>query len=187
MAGPYRDVARVFDCSGFVSWCLKQAGAFRGRTNCDGLFARCNEIYAPMDGALLFRVNPKKPSDKTHVGLYFSGRQYHAKGRKYGVVDEKYRSSDWAALGWFRALKPDPKPEPTPEPTPEPSRKQVKVLGKSVWVRNGDSVKGKKLFAAHRGDSFPLVGVAPSGWYEIETTRPCAAYITSKERYATVE
>ena len=26
MASPYRDVARVFDCSGYVSWCLIKGG-----------------------------------------------------------------------------------------------------------------------------------------------------------------
>ena len=39
MAGPYRDVARAFDCSGFVSWCLIRCGALSGRKDCDGLTA----------------------------------------------------------------------------------------------------------------------------------------------------
>ena len=70
MASQYADVARVFDCSGYVSWCLKACGAFNSRTDCDGLFARSTEIYTPEDGCLLFRTNPKKPSDETHVGIY---------------------------------------------------------------------------------------------------------------------
>lgn len=175
MNSEYRDVARLFDCSGYVSWCLNKCGAYKNRTDCDGLFARCTEVYSPTDGTLLFRVNPKNRNDETHVGIYFSGKQYHAKGRAYGVVCEDYKASYWQRLGWFKALKPDPKPEPTPQGT-------VKVVGKSVYVRNSDSTKGKKLFIAHRGDTFPLVEVAPSGWYRIETRYP-ESYITNKTRH----
>lgn len=173
---PYRDVARCFDCSGFVSWCLNKAGAYKGRTDCDGLFARCTEIYTPEDGCLLFRVNPKKPSDETHVGIYFGGKQYEARGRKDGVVCLDYKESYWQRLGWFKALKPDPQPEP-------PTGKTVKVVGKSVNVRNADNTKGKILFTAHHGDEFPYISTAPSGWYEIETKKG-VGYITNKTRYA---
>lgn len=180
MNSPYRDVARCFDCSGFVSWCLVNAGAFKGRTDCDGLFARSTEIYTPEDGCLLFRTNPAKPSDETHVGIYFNGKQYHAKGRAYGVIEEPYKASYWQKLAWFKALKKD---EPDP---PEPTSKKVIVKGKSVWVRDADSTKGKKLFVAHKGDTFNLLEVAPSGWYRIETKYP-ESYITNKERYTEIE
>ena len=178
MASPYRDVARCFDCSGFVSWCLNKAGAYKGRTNCDGLFARSTEIYTPEDGCLLFRTNPQKPTDETHVGIYAEEKQYHAKGRKYGVVDEKYLPSGWQKIAWFKALKPDPKPEPTGQ--------TVEIVGKSVWVRNSDSTDGKKLFVAHKGDKYPLIEIAPSGWYRIETKYP-ESYITNKSRYTKIE
>ena len=176
-ASPYRDVARCFDCSGFVSWCLNKAGAYKGRTDCDGLFARCQEIYNPEDGCLLFRVNPKKPSDETHVGLYIGGKQYHAKGRAYGVVCERYNERQWQRIAWFKALKPD-----HPDPKPEPTGAKVEVVGRSVNVRTADSTKGKILFTAHRGDEFPFIEIAPSGWYEIETKKG-AGYITSLPRY----
>ena len=177
MASPYRDVARCFDCSGYVSWCLIKCGASERRRDCDGLFARSTEIYTPEDGCLLFRTNPQKPSDETHVGIYFDGNQYHAKGRAYGVVCEPYNERYWQKLAWFKALKPDPKPEP-----PEPTGKKVLVKGKSVWVRDADSTKGKKLFVAHRGQTFELIDISPSGWYHIMTTYP-DAYITNKPRY----
>lgn len=182
MASPFRDVARCFDCSGYVSWCLKQCGAYNGRTDCDGLFARCTEIYTPENGCLLFRVNPVNKNDETHVGIYFDGKQYHAKGRAYGVVCEPYNDRYWQKLAWFKALKPDPKPEPEPEPT----EKRVLVKGRSVWVRDGDSTKGKKLFVAHKGQSFELIDIAQSGWYHILTTYP-DAFITNKERYTELE
>ena len=179
MASPFRNVARCFDCSGFVSWCLIKCGASERRRDCDGLFARSTEIYTPEDGCLLFRTNPQKPSDETHVGIYFYGNQYHAKGRAYGVVCEPYNERYWQKLAWFKSLKPDPEP-------PEPTGKKVLVKGKSVWVRDTDSTKGKKLFVAHKGQKYELIDIAPSGWYHILTTFP-DAYITNKERYTVLE
>ena len=171
---PYRDVARCFDCSGYVSWCLNKAGAYKGRTDCDGLFARCQEIYTPEDGCLLFMVNPKNPNDETHVGIYFGGKQYHAKGRAYGVVCERYNEREWQRIAWFKALKPDPAPEP-------PTGKTVKVIGKSVNVRNADSKSGKILFTAHKGNRFNLIDISPNtGWYHIETYKG-PAYISNRE------
>ena len=174
-SGPYRDLARCFDCSGYVSWCLIKAGALDKRRDCDGLFARSTEIYTPENGCLLFRVNPKDPNDETHVGLFFDGMQYEARGRKDGVVCIPYNERYWQKLAWFKALKPGPKPEP-------PTGKKVLVKGRSVWVRDADSTSGKKLFTAHKGQSFELIDIAPSGWYHIMTTYP-DAYITNKERY----
>ena len=172
MASPYRDVARCFDCSGYVSYCLMKLGILNHRADCDGLFARCQEVYTPTDGTLLFRVNPANRRDETHVGIYFNGNQYHAKGRAYGVICEPYKASYWQKLAWFRALKPD-------DP---PAEGKVAVVGGSVWVRNSDSTKGQKLFVAHKGDEFPLLGYGESGWYKIETKFP-ESYITNKKRY----
>ena len=183
MASPYREVARCFDCSGYVSWCLIKCGASERRRDCDGLFARSTEIYTPENGCLLFRTNPKDPNDETHVGIYFDGKQYHAKGRAYGVVCEPYNERYWQKLAWFKALKHD---EPSPQPEPPVYSEKVLVNGKSVWVRDADSTKGKKLFVAHKGQKYELIDIAPSGWYHILTTFP-DAYITNKERYTVLE
>lgn len=181
MDSEYRDVARCFDCSGYVSWCLNQCGAYMYRTDCDGLFARCTEIYNPEDGCLLFRTNPTNPKDETHVGIYWNGNQYHAKGRAVGVVCEPYNERYWQKLGWFKKMEHDPKPEP-PDP---PTEQKVIVKGKSVWVRDADSTNGKKLFVAHRGDEFELLGIGESGWYQIQTRFP-VSYITNKPRYTEI-
>lgn len=180
-ASPYRDVARCFDCSGYVSWCLKQCGAYNGRTDCDGLFARSTEIYTPEDGCLLFRVNPRNPHDETHVGIYFNGLQYHAKGRAYGVVCEPYSDRFWQKLAWFKKMEHDTPPVPPPVYT-----EKVLVVGGSVYVRNSDSKKGKVLFVAHRGDEFPLIGTAPTGWYEIDTIKG-NGFITNLKRYTILQ
>ena len=75
----------------------------------------------------------------------------------------------------------DPRPPEPEPPKPEPD-KYVEVVGKSVRVRSSDSVLGRTQFIAHRGDTFPFVAVAPSGWYQIETGRD-GSYITSKSKY----
>lgn len=181
MASPYRDVARCFDCSGYVSWCLIKCGASERRRDCDGLFARSTEIYTPEDGCLLFRTNPQKPSDETHVGIYFNGNQYHAKGRSYGVVCERYNERQWQKLAWFKKMEHDTPPVPPPVYT-----EKVLVVGGSVYVRNSDSKKGKVLFVAHRGDEFPLIGTAPTGWYEIDT-RKGNGFITNLKRYTILQ
>jgi hypothetical protein len=95
---------QCFDCSGFVSWILSKAGVTSGRRDCDRLFALCDRIGEPTNGALLFRVNSDNSEDETHVGLYFRGYQYHAKGRDVGVVREPYKASYWHKIGWFKAL-----------------------------------------------------------------------------------
>lgn len=74
----------------------------------------------------------------------------------------------------------DPRPPVPPEP--EPKTKHVEVIGKSVRVRSSDSVLGKTQFIAHKGDTFPLICIAPSGWYQIATEHP-ESYITNKPKY----
>lgn len=95
---------RAWDCSGLVSGALISIGLMDGRRDCDGLWARCDRITAPVSGCLLFRVNSSNSEDETHVGFYFNGYQYHAKGRDVGVVKEKYSSKYWHKIGWFKTL-----------------------------------------------------------------------------------
>ena len=66
----------------------------------------------------------------------------------------------------------DPRPEPTP------TYQYVEVLGRSVRVRASDSILGKTLRIVHRGDKLSYIGIAPSGWYEVE-----GGFITNKPRY----
>ena len=179
MASPYADVARCFDCSGYVSYCLKQIGALKDRTNCDGLYAKCEPLEKVEDGALLFRVNPKDPNDETHVGMYFDGKQYHAKGRADGVVAEAYKSSYWAKTAWFKTLKRD-EPEP-PEPTV-----QIAVKG-TVRVRRGNGKRSKKICTVgERGKVtyLPYLGQAPESpyWYMTRANGQ-DGYITSDPKY----
>ena len=61
----------------------------------------------------------------------------------------------------------------------------MEVLGGSVNVRASDSKKGRILFTAHRGDRFPFLGTAPSGWYEIDTKKG-PGFITDLPRYTKI-
>lgn len=186
MASHYKDVARCFDCSGFVSFCLIQVGALDKRRDCDGLYDRCTPLEKPENGALLFRVNANNPNDETHVGVYFDGKQYHAKGRAYGTVGEPYRSDFWAKTAWFKNLERD-EPQPEPEPQPIPAHEYVRVKGGSVRVREGNGTSTRCIGIAHKGDEFPCLGQADASpyWYEIEY-RGGTAYITCNQRYTEV-
>ena len=185
MSSPYADVARVFDCSGYVSYCLIQANALDKRRDCDGLYDRCTPLQTPENGALLFKVSSTNPNDETHVGAYYDGYVYESKGRAYGVVKSEYKAKDWKKIAWFKALeKDDPQPEP-PEPEPIPSGWYVKILGGSVRVRKGGSVLYKTIGIAHRGERYPLLGTADSGWYMIGFEDQ-VGYITNKPKYTEV-
>lgn len=95
---------RAFDCSGLISWLFMAVGLMTSRRDCDGIWALCTQISAPKDGALLFRVSSTNSNDETHIGFYYKGYQYHAKGRDYGVVKEKYKASYWHKIGWFKKM-----------------------------------------------------------------------------------
>lgn len=73
-------------------------------------------------------------------------------------------------------------PEPEPQPEPPIVDKAVKVIGKSVRIRKGYTTLSKTVKIAHRGEEYPFVAVAPSGWYCIDLGET-EAYITNKEKY----
>ena len=178
-------VLYAYDCSGLgCYWLCNLTHLYKCDVNANTMMGRCLlQKEPPQRGWWVFRLNGKRAS---HIG-YMIDDQYliEAKGRKYGVVKTKFKAKDWACWGipkvFEKELSPLPEPAPQPEPAPTPEQ-QVEVLGQSVWVRKGDSTKGKKLFVAHKGDRFPFLAVAPSGWYEIDTKKG-PGFITSLPRY----
>lgn len=181
-------VLYAYDCSGLgCYWLYNLTHLFKCDVNANTMMGRCLlQEEPPKRGWWVFRLNGKRAS---HIG-YMIDDQYliEAKGRKYGVVKTKFKAKDWACWGipkvFEKELSPLPEPAPQPAPAPAPEQ-QVEVLGQSVWVRKGDSTKGKKLFVAHRGDRFPFLAVAPSGWYEIDTKKG-PGFITSRPQYTGV-
>lgn len=181
MSSPYADVARVFDCSGYVSYCLIQANALDKRRDCDGLYSKCEPTDELRDGTLLFRVNKDNPNDETHVGVYIGGLQYHAKGRCFGVVKETYEPRFWAKSAWFKELPHEVEPEPQPEPPKPIPTVKIKVKG-SVRVREGNGVLTKKIKTV-KNCLLPYCGQAIESpyWYMTEVDGK-DGYISSKPK-----
>jgi hypothetical protein len=203
---------RAYDCSGLVSYALMLVGIIAERLNCDGLWALCDRIATPINGALLFRVNDKDPEDETHVGFYFDGCQYHAKGRDDGVVCEPYDASYWDKIGWCRALeKDDVEPdisgtvdgedlseidfeEATQIDPPYVQAKGTvrvrKMAGKSVITadmteeaRRIENDEHARIYTTTDGERLPYLGTkAKNGWYKVETSNGIG-FISNKAKY----
>lgn len=147
----------VFDCSGYVSKALMAAGLRKSRRDCDGLWDRCIPTDAPGDFTLLFRVSQSNPSDETHVGVYYGGYQYHAKGRAYGVVKEPYKASYWHKMGVYPGLS---------EPLPEGTAVFTRILKRPML--NDCQVCGLKCLLIARGYTGITAG---NGNYLLSTER----------------
>ena len=79
------------DCSGFISWLMRETGIWDNRRDCDGLWSLCDEVARNelIAGDFLFRNSTTNVNDETHIGLYLGrGMVIHAKGRDVGVVVE---------------------------------------------------------------------------------------------------
>ena len=181
-------VLYAYDCSGLgCYWLYNLTHLYKCDVNANTMMGRCElREDPPKRGWWVFRLDGKRAC---HIG-YMIDDEYliEAKGRKYGVVKTRFRAKDWACWGIPKVFEkeltsaPAPEPEPQPEPPAPVPERFVEVVGGSVNVRTADSKKGRILFTAHRGDRFPFVAVAPSGWYEIETKR-APGFITSLPRY----
>ena len=192
-------VLYAYDCSGLgVYWLCDKEHIISSDTTANGLMLLCEDADEPHTGCWTFRVD-SETGRATHIGFMVSDDMViHAKGRAYGVVREHFKPNGrkyWDKVGKPMCFDFDP-PVPPDPPQPEPPKpnRYVEVICKSVRVRSSDSVLGKTQFIAHneawykaRGiqhgnDTFPFVGIAPSGWYQIETDRD-ESYITSKKKY----
>lgn len=179
-------VLYAYDCSGLgCYWLYNLAHLYKCDVNANTMMGRCElRDDSPKRGWWVFRLDGKRAS---HIG-YMIDDEYliEAKGRKYGVVKTKFHPRDWACWGIPKVFEQEltPQPEPSPEPQPEPQR-FVEVVGGSVNVRTADSKKGRILFTSHRGDRFPFMAVAPSGWYEINTKKG-QGFITNLPKYTRI-
>ena len=157
---------RAYDCSGYVSAALMAGGALDKRRDCDGLYAMCGDLESPRNGALLFRVNPDNAEDETHVGIYFNGYQYHAKGREDGVVKERYNASYWAKIAWIETL--DASGTEVAEVEAQPGTDYVQITG-AVNVRTPAGKGNKIIYIAH-DEQLPCTGIDPlTKWFAVET------------------
>lgn len=173
----------AYDCSGLgVFWLEDLKHIWKTDANSNTMMHRCTDLDTagpPGKGWWVFRLDDQKKR-AVHIG-YMIDNEYliEAAGRKYGVVKTKFRAHDWDVWGIPNVFEDEIK---HPEPTPQPTGAVVEVVGGSVNVRTSDSKKGRILFTAHRGDTFPYLGPAPSGWYTIQTKKG-VGYITNLPRY----
>lgn len=167
---------RAFDCSGLVYWALKTLGLQKKDVSSRELYKLCEEIAESelMPSDLVFHDDGRQI---VHVGAWAAGgSQIEAMGRDVGVVITRRKSGYWNRFGRFPGLHP-------PDPEPGPTEKTVVVIGGSVRVREGDNTGTKQLGTAHRGDTFPLLGVSEeTGWYRIPYGSG-EGYITNKPQY----
>ena len=216
-------VLYAYDCSGLgVYWLRDLMHVIPSDVNANALWHRCEDAEEPCDGYWVFRVKdqkkPRKQQVASHIGfcVEINGVIHiiHAKGRKYGVVDELWSQTKkyWHYIGIpdcmdFPAAQEDPDPEPIgkqdpadPEPAQEAPQTPkepphvagevyVRVVGdrhRTVNIRRKGTKLSKHLYTAHGGDTFRLVGYAPSGWYQIDLNGDTDAYITNKPKYTKI-
>lgn len=164
---------RAFDCSGLVYWAMKTLGLIEHDASSRGLYKLCTPIdeheLKPSD--LVFHDDGKQI---VHVGAWVTdGDQIESMGRDVGVVKSKRKAGYWTKFGRYPKLQEDP----------QPTKQTVYVKGENVRVREGDNAETKKLGTAHRGDTFPLLGVSEAtGWYRIPYGSG-EGYITNKPQY----
>lgn len=174
-------VLYAYDCSGLgMYWLENVKHIYKSDMTANGMMGQCViKSEKPKMGWWVFK---KTGARATHIGYMVDDEHViQAAGRDLGVTRTKFKAKDWSCWGIPQAFRDDiVNPEPTPpSPTPE---QYVEVVGGSVNVRVSDSKKGKILFTAHRGDTFPFVAVAPSGWYEILTAKG-DGFITNLPQY----
>lgn len=177
----------AYDCSGLGMYWLADLKHIYHDMTADSMMHKCEGVTTsgePKRGWWVFRLTNGRA---THIGYMVSDTELiEAKGRKYGVTKTKFKKSGWTQWGipkvfYDEIVTPEPQPVP-PEPEPPSTKQFVEVIGRSVRVRAKDSVLGKTLFVAHKGNRYELIDIAPSGWYHIMTVYP-DAYITNKQKY----
>lgn len=163
---------RAFDCSGLVYRALKDLGVLKADVSSRGLYALCRPIEESelIPGDLVFHHDGKQI---VHVGVSVGNEQIECKGRDDGVVRNKRRKGYWNRFGRLPAFEA------------EPTVACVKVLGGSVRVREGGGTHTRCIGIVHKGERYPLLGRALSGWYQI-LWHGAEAYITNNTRYTEV-
>ncbi len=166
------EAVRAFDCSGLVYWALKGLGVLKSDVSSRGLYALCRPIKEQelLPGDLVFHHDGKQI---VHVGVSVGNEQVECRGRDVGVVKNRRKPGYWNRFGRLPALGDNA------------VSKLVCIRGGSVRVREGDGITARCIGVVHRGETYPLLGTGPSGWYRI-AWHNTQAYITNNPRYTEV-
>lgn len=176
------EVLYGYDCSGLgMYWLQNVMGLLKSDTNANGLMKKCTlSDEAPKAGWWVFRTSNGRAS---HIGYMVSDTELvEAKGRAYGVAKTPFKASSWHCWGIPDLFASELK---TPVATPQETEYRVRIKGGSVHVRDTGSTKGRKLGTARKGETYPLLGEADTGWYEI-LYKGQTGYISNKPKYTEV-
>lgn len=176
------EVLYAYDCSGLgVYWLYNLKHLWKGDVNANTMMSRCKLVTTPpRRGYWVFKLSGKRA---THIGYMISDTELiEAKGRAYGVTKSTFRAKDWSCWGIPKVFES----EIVDPPEPEPVDKYVLVVGGSVNVRTGDNKQTPILFTAHKGDRFPYIDTAETGWYHVRSKKG-EGYITNLDRYTKLE
>ena len=171
-------VLYAYDCSGLGMYYLQNVTkTYSHDMSANGMMGECEKTDEPKKGYWVFRLNDGRA---THIGYMVSDTEViHAKGRKFGVVKEKYKKSYWHCVGIPKCIDfEEPEPEPPEPPTPTI---KIKVKG-SVRVREGNGVLSKKIKTV-KNCLLPYCGQAIESpyWYMTEVDGK-EGYISSKPK-----
>lgn len=166
-------VLYAYDCSGLgMYWLQNVKHIFAKDLSANSMMGKCEITTDLKNGYWAFRLGIDGRA--THIGYMVSDSEViHAKGRAYGVVREKYKSSYWHRIGKPSCIDFDeevqPTPEPTPTPTPEPIKTttMIKVKG-SVRVREGNGKSYPQIRPTAKNCLLPYLGQATAEpcWYK---------------------
>lgn len=139
---------QCFDCAGLVKSMLIYpdykasddlgATAIYNRCTVKGKLSSAAQLRS---GYLVFKGTDNK---KSHVGVYYNGRVYEAKGHKYGVVDNPLKLSDWSFWAEYYAVAYEAAPEPAPDPI-EDNIYKVTTNGSTLTLRSKPTTKSIAL------------------------------------------
>ncbi len=163
---------QAFDCSGLVTWSMKQVGISISNHNADTLYGQCAKIrmseLKPGDNVFIGGKGGN-PNRMKHIGWFIGkpdakapkGYTIEAYGRDKGVVMLPLVEGEWTHAGRH------PKVLEAPVATPKTEPQHVLVLG-SVKIRNAPSTKGDEIRTAKKGEKLKLISHEAGRWHEVE-------------------
>lgn len=177
----YKERLHAFDCSGLVVNYLLSNDLVSCDHTANGLmksYTDCTD-HDPKKGMWLFRVDSNGKA--THIGVMVSDTEcVHAKGRLYGVIQERYSKSYWHHCYAPKLFSLEEEPTPT-------VMRYVHPKGR-VRVREGNGTSYKQIKpTATKKDYLPMLGQDTESpyWYLVEW-QGTEGYITSNSRYTEV-
>lgn len=113
-------LSRAYDCSGLGTYWFLKNGLIKSDTTANGLYLMCDEIkfddLRPGDAVFQEGTDSSGKLYQHHIGYIVSRNEntnkmklIEAKGRKYGVVESNFSTSNWDHAGRFKFWNNKPK------------------------------------------------------------------------------